>query len=350
MKKVLFFGIFLIIVGLLLGDLNFLSLNNTYGKSLSFLSPSIKNLALLKEYQFEEIEKKPFIIIVFIIFPLLFFLLFIKNKEIKLKINRWFIQWLSFVITRLGVIRVSGICPVDRTSLGVLPFLNCSSCEMAVGACPIGSLQLFFVQKKPPSFILGMLILLSLSLGRFLCGWLCPFGTISDILNKIRRPKIKIPQFLIYGKYLSLILVILAFFIPFTFCSWLCPSGLLYGLLPYYLTTGKSAFCLNPFVLYHIILGLVFLCLFILISGRLFCRILCPLGGILGLFNKVSLVRIVHNKELCKSCGICLKECPMGVDLGKGDFANLSNCIMCSKCIKLCQQKARRWSYEGKVV
>ncbi len=310
------------------------------------LSSGIEDLASKKVYHFKKTEKKPFIIIVFILFPLIFLLSFIKNKEIKLGINRWLCQWLSFVVTRLGVIRVSGICPVRRTSIGVLPFLNCQACEMAVGACPIGSLQVFFKEMKPPFFILGMLILLGISLGRWICGWLCPFGTISDLFNKISL-KIKIPQFLTYGKYLSLILVMLSLIIPFTFCSWLCPSGLLYGLLPYYLTTGKEAFFLNSMALYHIILGLVFLFLFIFISGRLFCRILCPLGGILGLFNKISYVRIIHNKELCKSCLLCVKSCPMGVDLGKGGFANISNCIMCSRCVKLCPQKARGWSYRN---
>ncbi|MEW6007018.1 MAG: 4Fe-4S binding protein [bacterium] len=347
MKKLFLLGIFLLLIGLLLGDLNFVSSNNSYGKSVGMLSCGITNLALKKAYHFEEIERKPFIIIVFIVFPIIFFLIFIKNKDIKLKINRWLVQWISFVITRLGVIRVSGICPVSRTSVGVLPFLNCQACEMAVGVCPIGSLQVFLLQRRFPFFILGFFILLGISLGRFLCGWLCPFGMISDVLNKIKKPRIKIPQFLIYAKYLSLIVVILAFVFPFLFCSYLCPSGLLYGLFPYYLTTGKRAFFLNNIVLYHIILGFVFLFLFILISGRLFCRILCPLGGILGLFNKISLVRIVHNKELCKSCSACLKSCPMEVDLGKGNFANLSNCIMCSRCIKTCPQKARTWSYKA---
>ncbi|MEW6680984.1 MAG: hypothetical protein AB1297_08230, partial [bacterium] len=125
MKKLFLLGIFLLLIGLLLGDLNFVNTNNSYGKSVGMLSPGITNLALKKAYHFEEIERKPFVIIVFIVFPILFFLIFIKNKDIKLKINRWLVQWVSFVITRLGVIRVSGICPVRRTSVGVLPFLNC---------------------------------------------------------------------------------------------------------------------------------------------------------------------------------------------------------------------------------
>jgi polyferredoxin len=358
MKRLLILSIALIVLGLLANDLGFIQRLNSYGsfdvpggKSfVNLLSPGVQDLASKKIYRFDEIERRPLIIIIGIIFPLLLILLLIRNIELRLGIKRWLVQWIAFIITRLGVLRVSGLCPVQRTSFGVFQFLNCQACEMATGSCPIGSIQAFLCNLRFPFFILGFLLILGLALGRWICGWLCPFGLLSDILHKISL-KIKLPLKFSMGKYIVLVLlpiIALAFFgkdhLPF--CTYLCHSGLVYGLLPYYLTTAKPAFnegLSNPILLYHIGLGIIFLLFVLLFSGRFFCRILCPLGGFLGLFNKISLVRVVHNKENCKGCEKCRINCPMAVDLRRDNFLDWTNCIMCSRCIKLCPHKARRW-------
>ncbi|MBU2621538.1 MAG: 4Fe-4S binding protein, partial [Proteobacteria bacterium] len=320
---------------------------------INLLSPGVEDLASKKVYHFDEIEKRPLIIIVGIIFPLFLILLLIRNIELRLGIKRWLVQWITFIITRLGVLRVSGFCPVQRTSFGTFPFLNCQACEMATGACPIGSMQAFLCNLKFPFFILGSLLIVGLALGRWICGWLCPFGLLSDLLDKISF-KIRLPRVFSIGKYIVLALIpilSLAFVgqdhLPF--CTYLCHSGLVYGLLPYYLTTAKPAFSQglsHPILLYHIILGIAFLLFILLFSGRFFCRVLCPLGGFLGLFNKISLVKVVHSKKNCNDCKKCVSLCPMGVDLRKDNFLDWTNCIMCSRCIKLCPQGARRWSFE----
>ncbi|MDI6751945.1 MAG: 4Fe-4S binding protein [bacterium] len=361
MKRLLILAITLMVLGLLANDLRVIQGFNSYGnfdlpggKSfVNLLSPGVEDLASKKKYHFDEIESRPLIIIIGIIFPLVLILVLIKNIELRLGIKRWLVQWIAFIITRLGVLRVSGLCPVQRTGFGAFPFLNCQACEMATGACPIGSLQAMLLELRFPFFILGSLLLVGLALGRWVCGWLCPFGLLADILNKVSL-KIRLPSGFSMGKYIVLALIpifSLAFFgqdhLPF--CTYLCHSGLVYGLLPYYLTTAKPVFSeglSHPILLYHIILGIAFLLFVLLFSGRFFCRSLCPLGGLLGLFNKISLVRVVYLKENCNDCQKCLSSCPMNVDLRKDKFLDWTNCIMCSRCIKLCKSGARRWSVE----
>ena len=74
-----------------------------------------------------------------------------------------------------------------------VPGLNCYSCPGAVAACPLGSLQnaLSAMPNKLPLYIVGILMLLGLSLGRLICGFLCPFGLIQELLHKIPGKKIK---------------------------------------------------------------------------------------------------------------------------------------------------------------
>ena len=74
-----------------------------------------------------------------------------------------------------------------------VPGLNCYSCPGAVAACPLGSLQnaLSAMPNKLPLYILGILMLLGLTLGRLICGFLCPFGLIQELLHRIPGKKLK---------------------------------------------------------------------------------------------------------------------------------------------------------------
>ena len=87
------------------------------------------------------------------------------------------------------------------------PGLNCYSCPGASGACPLGALQnsLAETNKRAPYYMFGILLLYGIMFGRFICGWLCPFGFIQDLLYKIKTPKLKksrVTRVLSYLKYL----------------------------------------------------------------------------------------------------------------------------------------------------
>jgi len=75
-----------------------------------------------------------------------------------------------------------------------VPGLNCYSCPGALGACPIGSLQAVAADRKYDFsfYIAGFLALTGLVLGRLVCGWLCPFGLIQELIYKIPSPKFRV--------------------------------------------------------------------------------------------------------------------------------------------------------------
>ena len=94
-----------------------------------------------------------------------------------------------------------------------VPGLNCYSCPGAVGACPLGSLQsaLLSSKYKFPYYTLGILILFGVLLGRFICGFLCPFGLLQELLYKIPTKKIKkskITRTLSYVKYIIFVFLV----------------------------------------------------------------------------------------------------------------------------------------------
>lgn len=123
-----------------------------------------------------------------------------------------------------------------------VPGLNCYSCPGATGACPLGALQnaLCAIGNRAPYYMLGILLLFGITLGRTICGWLCPAGLVQDLLHKIPTPKLKksrITRVLSYLKYV--ILAIFVVIIPMiyalknvpmpAFCKYICPAGTLGG-------------------------------------------------------------------------------------------------------------------------
>ena len=78
-----------------------------------------------------------------------------------------------------------------------VPGFNCYSCPGAIGACPLGALQnaLASMDKRAPWYVLGILLLYGLTLGRTICGWICPLGLIQELFHKIPTPKIKKSRF-----------------------------------------------------------------------------------------------------------------------------------------------------------
>lgn len=236
-----------------------------------------------------------------------------------------------------------------------VPGLNCYSCPAASGACPIGAFQAVVGSSKFSFsyYITGFLILIGVLLGRFVCGFLCPFGWLQDLLHKIPGKKLSTKKLkpLRYLKYAVLLLAVVLLPVlvvndvgmsdPF-FCKYICPQGVLEGAIPLSAVNEGIRSALGSLFTQKLVILIVVLVLSILFY-RPFCKWICPLGAFYALMNKVSLLGIKVDEHKCVSCGKCAKACKMDVDITKSP--NHTECIRCGKCITACPTDALSFHY-----
>lgn len=241
-----------------------------------------------------------------------------------------------------------------QTKLVCVPGLNCYSCPGALGSCPIGSFQAVVTSRNHnfTFYVVGFLLFFGAIFGRFVCGWLCPFGLVQDLLYKIpfvRKWK-KLPgdRWLRFLKYV--ILVGFVILLPLTvldvvgqgqpwFCKYICPSGILFGGIPLIAANPPLRAALSWLFTWKVGL-LVGLLLLSVPVYRPFCRYLCPLGAIYSLFNPIALYRYTLDASACTQCGACQKACPMDIPVHR--TPNSLECIRCGKCRAACPHGAIR--------
>jgi len=86
--------------------------------------------------------------------------------------------------------------------------------------------------------------------------------------------------------------------------------------------------------------GVIGLGVYFSLSGRVWCRYLCPLAALMHIYARFSPYRIMANKKRCISCGVCTRVCHMGIDVmnfaSRGVPMNDVECVRCSACIVNC--------------
>ena len=241
-----------------------------------------------------------------------------------------------------------------------VPGLNCYSCPGALGACPIGSLQAVLNgrQKNLSFYVTGLLILFGTIFGRLICGFLCPFGFLQELLYKIPVRKWKIPKKiddrLRYLKYVILVVFVLLLpaFLHGTygigdpwFCKYICPAGTLEGGIPL-VSVNSGLRSMVGFLFSWKILILILVLVASMHIYRPFCKYICPLGAIYGLFNRFSIYQMQVEKDTCTHCGICEKTCLMQVNVTEN--INSPECIRCGACKNVCPVHAIKSGYRLK--
>lgn len=175
-----------------------------------------------------------------------------------------------------------------------------------------------------PLAIVGLIIIvvLTFAVGRVFCGYVCPIGTIQELLYDIPIKKVRIRS-----KSLPVIFryVFLSIFIVMAVTSSI-------GLLNY--LGVRDFFYLNtPSAFFYIFLGLLVLSVFLY---RPFCRFICPYGVILSLAAIKSRFQLKRN-ENCTDCAICEEECPT-MEAGRDD--RKQECYQCQRCVYICPYNA----------
>lgn len=240
-----------------------------------------------------------------------------------------------------------------------VPGLNCYSCPGALASCPLGALQSALNARnlEIPFAVLGFFFVFGSLLGRFVCGWLCPFGLVQDLLYKIpffrKRKNLPGHRVLRYGKYVMLVgLVVLGSAILFTgfvkspaFCKYVCPSGTLLGAIPLLGQNEQLRSQIGGLFFWKLAILLVIIVGSVMVY-RPFCQYLCPLGAIYGWFNRFSLVQIHWQKEECISCMSCQRACP--VNLRPEQISVSAECIKCGRCAEVCPTKCLSWKRSHK--
>lgn len=229
-----------------------------------------------------------------------------------------------------------------------VPGMNCYSCPGAVGACPIGAMQAVIGNWnfKFAFYVAGFLMFVGALIGRFVCGWLCPFGLIQDLLHKIPFPK-KIKTFRgdkLLRKLKYVILLVFVILLPLFlvdilgqgapyFCKLICPVGTLEGGIPLVLLNKAMRNTVGWLYAWKNLLLILTVFLSIILY-RPFCKYICPLGAIYSVFNPISVFRYRVDTEKCTNCGACARACKMQVNPVQN--ANHPECIRCGQCKKIC--------------
>jgi MauM/NapG family ferredoxin protein len=200
-------------------------------------------------------------------------------------------------------------------------------------------------------------------LGRFFCGWICPLGSLNQFLGGI-RPKFMGRKTLIEAnryrkwqaaKYFLLVAGLLAALCRSSIVGWIDPFSLLVrsmgvSILP--AAASKKYYVVNqPHYWPSVLMGVVFLALLLmnLRVTRFWCRALCPLGALLGIAARWSILGLHKDAATCNKCSRCLINCQGGDDPIGGAPWHKAECHLCLNCVEACPHGSLKFRFFRKL-
>lgn len=240
---------------------------------------------------------------------------------------------ISFLIL-IGLISLQGTIDIEAINLGFITKLSFTSVS------PIGGLESFISTAKNgfafnefnnsgTIFIIAVL-LLGVLFGPILCGFICPLGTIQEIVGGMGKKIFKnrynnfIPeQMHLKLKYLRYVVMFFVTVVALTSIRFVFAD-----LDPYYglFNFWKKGVAVTSVVMLTIVL------LSALFIERPWCKYLCPYGAFLGVFNKIRVFKLKRDSNTCIGCKKCDKVCPMKIDISSKEVIDDLGCIACLEC------------------
>lgn len=260
---------------------------------------------------------------------------------------RRFIQYLFLATTLLIGITFTifvdqlenGIFPMVSRPPGIEAFLPISSLISLKYWLVTGTFNLIH-----PSGLMILLIILSTAilLKRGFCSWVCPFGLLTEYLNRLHRlmfrKDVRIPRWLDYPlrslKYLILAFFVWAITIEMNAAALnyfiYSPYNMVADIKMLYFFSNITAFA------FRVLVALIILSILI---RNFWCRYLCPYGALLGALSLLSIYKIHRNTETCTTCKKCTRTCPVDIAVHEVSCVYSDECHACLKCVTVCPEK-----------
>ncbi|MCA0438383.1 MAG: 4Fe-4S binding protein [Actinobacteria bacterium] len=211
--------------------------------------------------------------------------------------------------------------------------------------CPFGAVESLYTwvttgtmvpKLHPSNMILGAAVLVSVLIaGNAFCGWICPMGTLGDVLTGLRRRlglrAVAVPdrvdRVLRYGRYVVLAAVVIAT---------VQTGRLIFAEYDPYVTLFSLhwIFEMSSALIPALVITVVVLA-GSLVVDRLWCRYLCPAGAVFAVAGHLSFLRIRRHASACTDCGLCNPPCPVGIDVAHAQTVN-TDCVGCMECVATC--------------